>query len=80
VTDDAKFQFQILAEDYDRREVFYHNLQEFVTKKGYVPKKYEEDWRVWTSVEHRRTWRSRPLIINKLKKAAKMMAKMNRKK
>ena len=37
---------------------------------------YREDWRIWTEVEHRRSWRSRPILIRRLKKAAKKMAKM----
>ena len=81
MTDDAKFQFQIIADKMDKREAFYQALEDYVIKnKGNVPPQYAEDWRVWTSVEHRRSWRSRPVVIARLKRAAKKMAKMNRKK
>jgi hypothetical protein len=81
MTDAAKFQFQIVADRMDKREAFYHALEDHAIKhNGEIPKAYQEDWRIWTEVEHRRSWRTRPMLVARLKKAAKMMAKMNRKK
>jgi hypothetical protein len=81
MNNDAKFQFQIIADKMDKREAFYHALEDHAVKhNGEIPKAYQEDWKIWTEVEHRRSWRTRPMLIARLKKAAKKMAKMNRKK
>lgn len=78
--DSIKEQFAILAAQMDKREVFYQVLEDHVMKKkGHVPPEYAEDWKVWTKIEHRRPWRTRPLVIRRLKQSARKLARTQRK-
>ena len=67
--------FEISAAQMDKREAFYKALEDHVVKTGKVPPEYAEDWKVWTQVEHRRSWRTRPFLVRRLMKAAEIMAK-----
>jgi hypothetical protein len=75
-----KEQFQILSETMDNQEKFFIELAAGEKSTGNVPAKYEADKRVMLAYQDWKTfgsWRHRPKVIEKLRKAAKKAAKNN---
>lgn len=67
--------FAELCDKMDARERFYLVLEKTVERTGKVPEQYRKDWEVWTGIERRRPWRTQPLVVARIKNAARIMAR-----
>jgi hypothetical protein len=65
-----------LVEEFDSKDEFYQLLESYFEKHGNIPKRYIADWNAYQ--RDKRPWRQQPGTDNKLKKAARMMAKNER--
>jgi len=64
-----------LEKKMDAREALYLMIDKMVLKTGEVPDRYKKDWEVWTGHERRIPWRMQPLVVMKIRTAARMMAR-----
>lgn len=68
----TKQAMEICARKMDEREEFKKMLAAFVEKHGYCPDRFQPQWE---RMKDERPWRQDPKCIDKLRKAARQMAK-----
>lgn len=73
----TKQAMEVIAQKMDAREEFKEMLRLFVEKHGYVPKQYEIEY---ARTKDEKPWRQDSKCMDKLKKAARKMARNERSK
>jgi len=70
-----KSQYDLLAEQMDKRENFFKLLKEFEEKHGFIPEKYKDTMLEFEYNRYKKkgSWRNNKWLVRKLRKAADKM-------
>jgi hypothetical protein len=68
-----KRELAIMFEEFDKRDKYYHEIEEFKFKHGKIPAEHLEAWTAYVS-DGKRPWRQVPGVKKKLIKSARKIA------